>query len=79
MHGFADAAAAAGDAFRKGDLAAVPEAIPDEMVEAFTAAGPLDKVRARVGRGRPSAATASGSPRRPTSSRRSRSASTSGS
>src|SRR5215203_5360190 len=48
MHGFADAAEAAGDAFRKGDLAAVPEAIPDEMVETFTAAGPLDKVRARV-------------------------------
>ena len=48
MHGFADAAEAAGNAFRKGDLAAVPEAIPDEMVEAYTAAGPLDKVRARV-------------------------------
>ena len=48
MHGFADAAEAAGDAFRKGDLAAVPEAIPDAMVEAYTAAGPLDKVRARV-------------------------------
>jgi alkanesulfonate monooxygenase SsuD/methylene tetrahydromethanopterin reductase-like flavin-dependent oxidoreductase (luciferase family) len=48
MHGFAEAAEAAGDAFRKGDLAAVPEQIPDEMVEAFTAAGPLDKVRARV-------------------------------
>ena len=31
-----------------GDLAAVPEAIPDEMVDAYTAAGPLDKVRARV-------------------------------
>ena len=46
--GFADAAAAAADAFRKGDLAAVPEQIPDEMVEAYTAAGPLDKVRARV-------------------------------
>ena len=34
--------------FRRGDLAAVPEAIPDEMVEAYTAAGPLDKVRERV-------------------------------
>src|SRR6201999_2380412 len=44
MHGFADAAAAAGDAFRQGDLAAVPAAIPDDMVEAYTAAGPLDKV-----------------------------------
>jgi probable F420-dependent oxidoreductase len=48
LHGFEDAAAAAGDAFRKGDLAAVPDHIPDEMVEAYTAAGPLDKVRARV-------------------------------
>jgi len=48
MHGFAEAAAAAGDAFRRGDLAGVPEAIPDEMVDAYTAAGPLDKVRARV-------------------------------
>jgi hypothetical protein len=26
----------------------VPEAIPDEMVEPYTAAGPLDKVRERV-------------------------------
>jgi probable F420-dependent oxidoreductase len=48
MHGFAAAAEAAGDAFRKGDLAAVPGHIPDEMVETFTAAGPLDKVRERV-------------------------------
>jgi len=48
MHGFEDAAAAAGDAFRKGDLAAVPQHIPDEMVETYTAAGPLDKVRAKV-------------------------------
>lgn len=48
LHGFGDAAEAAGDAFRRGDLAAVPEAIPDEMVDAYTAAGPLDKVRERV-------------------------------
>ncbi len=48
MHDFADEAAAAGEAFRRGDLAAVPAAIPDEMVEAYSAAGPLDKVRARV-------------------------------
>ena len=48
MHGFAGAAEAAGDAFRRGALAAVPETIPDEMVEAYTAAGPLDKVRGRV-------------------------------
>src|SRR5829696_7088904 len=48
MLGFADAAEAAGNAFRQGDLAAVPEQIPDEMVETFIAAGPLDKVRERV-------------------------------
>ncbi len=48
LHGFAAAADAAGDAFRRGDLAAVPGEIPDEMVEAYTAAGPLDKVTARV-------------------------------
>ena len=48
MHGFADNAVAAGEAFRRGDLAAVPAAISDEMVDAYCAAGPLDKVRARV-------------------------------
>ncbi len=48
LHGFADNAVAAGDAFRRGDLAAVPAAISDEMVETYCAAGPLDKVRARV-------------------------------
>jgi probable F420-dependent oxidoreductase len=48
MHGFGDAAAAVGDAFRAGDLAAMPGHVPDEMVDAFTAAGPLDKVRERV-------------------------------
>ena len=48
LHGFADNAVAAGDAFRRGDLAAVPAAISDEMVDTYCAAGPLDKVRARV-------------------------------
>ncbi|MBS1861463.1 MAG: LLM class flavin-dependent oxidoreductase [Actinobacteria bacterium] len=48
MHGFSDQANAAGEAFRRGDLAAVPAAISDAMVEAYCAAGPLDKVRARV-------------------------------
>jgi probable F420-dependent oxidoreductase len=48
LHGFADNAVAAGDAFRRGDLAGVPAAISDEMVEAYCVAGPLDKVRARV-------------------------------
>ena len=48
LHGFAENAAEAGDAFRRGDLAAVPAAISDEMVDTYCAAGPLDKVRARV-------------------------------
>ncbi|HEX5591815.1 MAG TPA: LLM class flavin-dependent oxidoreductase [Solirubrobacterales bacterium] len=48
LHGFADNAVEAGEAFRRGDLAAVPAAISDEMVEAYCAAGPLDKVRTRV-------------------------------
>jgi probable F420-dependent oxidoreductase len=48
MHGFGDAAAAVGEAFRAGDLAAMPGHVPDEMVDAYTAAGPLDKVRDRV-------------------------------
>ena len=48
MHGFADAAAAVGDAFRAGDLASMAGLIPDEMVDTYTAAGPLDKVRERV-------------------------------
>jgi probable F420-dependent oxidoreductase len=48
MHGFGDAAAAVGDAFRAGDLAAMPGHVPDEMVDAYCAAGPLDEVRTRV-------------------------------
>jgi probable F420-dependent oxidoreductase len=48
MHGFGDAAAAVGEAFRAGDFGAMPGHVPDEMVDTYTAAGPLDKVRARV-------------------------------
>ena len=48
LHGFAEDATSAGEAFRRGDLAAVPAAISDEMVEAYCAAWPLDKVRQRV-------------------------------
>ena len=48
MHGFGEQATAVGDAFRRGDLAAMPAAVPDEMVDTYCAAGPLDKVRARV-------------------------------
>jgi alkanesulfonate monooxygenase SsuD/methylene tetrahydromethanopterin reductase-like flavin-dependent oxidoreductase (luciferase family) len=48
MHGFGDAAAAVGEAFRAGDFAGMPSHVPDEMVDIYCAAGPLDKVRARV-------------------------------
>ena len=48
MHGFGEAAAAVGDAFRSGDLARMPALVPHEMVDAYCAAGPLDSVRARV-------------------------------
>jgi probable F420-dependent oxidoreductase len=48
MHGFGDAAAAVGDAFRSGDLAGMSGHVSDEMVDAYCAAGPLEKVRARV-------------------------------
>jgi probable F420-dependent oxidoreductase len=48
MHGFGDAAAAVGDAFRSGDFGAMPGHVSDEMVDTYCAAGPLDKVRRRV-------------------------------
>jgi probable F420-dependent oxidoreductase len=48
LHGFGDAATAVGEAFRRGDFAAMPDHVPDEMVDTYTAAGPLDKVRERV-------------------------------
>ena len=48
MHGFGEQAAAVGDAFRRGDFAAMPGHVPDEMVNTYAAAGSLDKVRERV-------------------------------
>jgi probable F420-dependent oxidoreductase len=48
MHGFGDAALEVGNAFRAGDLERMPSLVPDEMVDAYCAAGPADKVRARV-------------------------------
>jgi alkanesulfonate monooxygenase SsuD/methylene tetrahydromethanopterin reductase-like flavin-dependent oxidoreductase (luciferase family) len=47
-HGFGDAAAAVGEAFRRGDLASMPGHVPDEMVDTYCAAGPVDKVRERA-------------------------------
>jgi probable F420-dependent oxidoreductase len=48
MHGFGEQGAAVGDSFRAGDLAAMPGHVTDEMVDTYCAAGPLDRVRARV-------------------------------
>ncbi len=48
MHGYGAAAAAVGDAFRGGDFATMADHIPDQMVDTYCAAGPLDKVRERV-------------------------------
>jgi probable F420-dependent oxidoreductase len=48
MHGFRDAANDVGNAFRAGDLARMPSLVPDGMVDAYCAAGSLDKVRVRV-------------------------------
>jgi probable F420-dependent oxidoreductase len=48
LHGFGDAALAVGEAFRRGELATMPALIPDEMVDTYCAAGPLEKVRERV-------------------------------
>jgi probable F420-dependent oxidoreductase len=48
MHGFGDVATGVQDAFRSGDLAGMAESVSDEMVDAYCAAGPLDRVRDRV-------------------------------
>ena len=48
MHGFGDAAAEVAGAFRRGEFATMADHVPDEMVEIYAAAGPLDKVRERV-------------------------------
>jgi len=48
MHGFGDDALEVGNAFRAGDLTRMPSLVTDEMVDAYCAAGSLDKVRARV-------------------------------
>ncbi len=48
LHGFGEQAAAVGDAFRAGDLAAVAAAVSDEMVDTYCAVGSADRVRARV-------------------------------
>jgi probable F420-dependent oxidoreductase len=48
MHGFGPNAEEVGNAFRRGDPAAMPGHVTDEMVDTYCAAGPLDKVRERV-------------------------------
>lgn len=48
LHGFGAEAEAVRTAFRAGDLARVAASVTDEMVDAYCAVGPLDKVRERV-------------------------------
>ena len=50
MHGFGDAAAAVGDAFRRGDFADMASHIPDEMVDTYYGGGTAGQ-GARAGRG----------------------------
>src|SRR5262249_40847103 len=51
MHGFGEQATAVQEAFRAGDFATMADAVSDDMVDTYTAAGPLDKVRGRGFRG----------------------------
>jgi probable F420-dependent oxidoreductase len=48
LHGFGEAASAVGDAFRVGRFGEMALHVPDEMVDTYTAAGPLQRVRERV-------------------------------
>ena len=48
FHGFEAALPPIQAAFRKGDIKGMVDAVPDEMVDAYTAAGTIDQVRARL-------------------------------
>jgi probable F420-dependent oxidoreductase len=48
LHGFGKNAVAASEAFRRGDIQGVADAIPDEMVETYCAVGSPDQVREKV-------------------------------
>jgi probable F420-dependent oxidoreductase len=48
FHGFGDEARVIQERFREGDVDAMVDACPDEMVDAFTFAGTPDEIRARV-------------------------------
>ncbi len=48
FHGFEAALPPIQAAFRKGDIPGMVDAVPDEMVDAYTAAGTIDQVRARL-------------------------------
>ena len=48
MHGFGELSRGGGERLPRGEFAAMPGLVPDEMVDTYCAAGPLDKVRARV-------------------------------
>ncbi|HEX2173556.1 MAG TPA: LLM class flavin-dependent oxidoreductase [Dehalococcoidia bacterium] len=48
FHGFESALPPIQAAFKRGDIGAMIEAVPDEMIDAYTAAGTIDQVRARL-------------------------------
>jgi hypothetical protein len=48
LHGFGQNAVAASEAFRRGDIQGVADAIPDQMVETYCAVGSPDQVREKV-------------------------------
>lgn len=48
FHGFEDALPPIQAAFRRGDIGAMIEAVPDAMIDTYTAAGTIDQVRARL-------------------------------
>ena len=48
LHGFGQNAIDAGEAFRRGDIQGVADAIPDGMVETYCAVGTPDRVREKV-------------------------------
>lgn len=48
FHGFESVLPAIQAAFRRGDLGAMIEAVPDEMIDTYTACGTVDQVRTRL-------------------------------
>lgn len=50
FHGFEKVLPAVQAAFRRGDTAAMLDAVPDEMIDTYTASGTIDQVRAKLAR-----------------------------